>query len=131
MIIGDRLRFLPMEKNLSQGDMEKRSGPRERKVTLSFAKIGFWKLLGVGIVLDLAHFALQSRWPELSPHYLGPRPVWMTVLMVSEYCFVLATLIAASETVYNIYTQHRKSGHPVLIVVAYAAYVSLYMWVFR
>jgi hypothetical protein len=51
--------------------------------------------------------------------------------MISEYCFVLATLIAAAGTIHNFYTQHRKGAHPGLIVVAYAAYVSLYMWVFR
>lgn len=100
-------------------------------MTLSFARIGFWKLLGGGTVLALIQLAFQHRWPELSPHYLGPRPVFARILMISEYCFLLAALIAAVETVYNIYTQHRKGAHPILIVVAYAAYFSLYVWVLR
>jgi hypothetical protein len=98
---------------------------------ISFEKIGFWKLLGIGIVLELTQIALRPRWPQLSPHYLGPRPVPLRILMISEYCCVLVTLIAAFSTLYSIYAQHRKGAHPVLIVVAYAAYVSLYMWVFR
>jgi hypothetical protein len=98
---------------------------------LSFARIGFWKLLGVGIVLEFTQLALQPRWPQLSPHYLGPRPLPLRILMISEYCFLLATLIAAAGTIHNFYTQHRKGAHPVLIVVAYAAYASLYLWVFR
>jgi hypothetical protein len=103
----------------------------ERKMTVSFARIGFWKLLGGGTVLELTHLALQYRWPELSPHYLGSRPVWVRILMISEYCFALAALLAAAGTIYNIYTQHSKGTHPALIVVAYVAYFSLFLWVFR
>jgi hypothetical protein len=103
----------------------------ERKMMLSFTKIGFWKLLGVGIVLNLAHLALQPRWPELSPHYLGSRPVPFRVLMISEYCFLMAALIAAAGSVYDIYTKHIKGAHPVLIVVAYARYFFFSLWVFR
>jgi hypothetical protein len=104
---------------------------RERKMTISFAKIGFWKLLGVGTVLELAHLALQHRWPELSPHYLGPRPVFAKIFLISEYCFALAAMMAAAGTIENICTQHSKGAHPVLIVVAYAAYFSLCVWVLR
>ena len=103
----------------------------ERKMGLSFTKIGFWKLLVVGIVLALVHLVLQSRWPELSPHYPGSRPVPFRVLMISEYCFLLAALMAAAGSVYDIYTQHIKGAHPVLIIGAYAADFSFLIWVFR
>ena len=103
----------------------------ERKMGLSFTKIGFWKLLVVGIVLALVHLVLQSRWPELSPHYPGSRPVPFRILMISEYCFLLIALLAVTESVYDIYTKHIKGAHPVLMVVAYAAYFSLFLWVFR
>ncbi len=51
--------------------------------------------------------------------------------MISEYCFLFAALTAAVGTISNIYTQHTKGGHPVLIVLACAAYFSFFMWVYR
>jgi hypothetical protein len=51
--------------------------------------------------------------------------------MISEYCFLMAALIAAAGSVYDIYAKHIKGAHPVLIVVAYARYFFFSLWVFR
>jgi hypothetical protein len=100
-------------------------------MTISFAKIGFWKLLAAGMLLEFFQLALQSRIPELSAHFLGARPIGMRILLISEYCLLMATFMAAVGTVHGFYTGQVKATHPAIIIVSWVVYFALFVWVLR
>jgi hypothetical protein len=98
---------------------------------ISFAKFGFWKLTISGALVELIQLLLEFRWPQFSPRYPGPRPLAVRILLISEYALMLASLLAAVETVERILTRQWKNTHPALIVVVWMAYFCLCLWVWR
>jgi len=100
-------------------------------VEISFAKVGFWKLTMAGVFLELIQLVLEFHWPQFSPRYPGPRHLAMRILLIPEYCLMLASLLAAVGTVERIYARQWKGAHPALIVLVWMAYFSLCVWVWR
>ena len=95
-------------------------------MSFSFAKIGFWKLIVLGLALELTHFVLRNRWQDLSSHH--QHGVWAAALLISEYVLLLATLLAAAGTV-SAMLKNRNFGSAILVVCAWLAYFGLCAWV--
>jgi hypothetical protein len=95
-------------------------------MSFSFAKIGFWKLIVLGLALELAHLVLKNRWRDLSPH--SRHGVWAATLLISEYVLLLATLLAAAGTV-SAMLKNRNFIRATLVVCAWLAYFGLFAWV--
>jgi len=99
---------------------------------ISFAKIGFWKLAGLGVTLGCLHLGLSSRWPELSPHSPGPLQLRAKSLVVAEYFVLMLTLMAAVGTIEAmIRAKDFKALRALSIALAYAAYLGFFWRVFH
>jgi hypothetical protein len=94
-------------------------------MAISLAKIGVWRCIGVGIVLEVLHLALRSRWPGLSPHFIGPRGLCATVLLYSEYFMIMLSLLVATQASFDLFCA-RQFSKATIIVIAFIGYLVLY-----
>jgi hypothetical protein len=95
-------------------------------MSFSFAKIDFWKLIVLGLALELTHLVLRNHWQDLAPHH--QHGAWAATLLISEYVLLLATLLAAAGTVSAMLKNRNFSG-AILVVCAWLAYFGLFAWV--
>lgn len=101
-------------------------------MAISLARVGIWRCVAIGVLLDLSHAVLQVRWKFLSPHFVGPRPMWGRVLLVAEYVMLLLSFGVAMSTIESLI--RRRTWTPArigIIVAVLAGYFALFAWTFR
>ncbi|GEM_PF-6130949 len=96
---------------------------------VSFARIGFWKLIGSGIFLNLIHSALRSRSPEWFAEEFRLQPLFVRFLEIFEVVFPLLSLTAAAEMIFTSSTGLRSGWHKIVMICAWVAYMCFVLWV--
>jgi len=97
-------------------------------MSLSFSKIGFWRLIAAGIAVELVRLTLRGRWPDLSPHYHGTRGVHAKAFMISEYILSMAILLAAVGTIATL-LEKRNFRSSILVACVCILYFSTFLWI--
>ena len=98
---------------------------------VSFGRIGFWRLLGVGLFLDIIHRALGFWLPELSVGYNGPRAAWVKILLALQLFFAVAPLGAVVEIVQAaLHEPDRTKKSLSLLIGRYVGFYAVYVFIF-
>ena len=103
------------------------TGEKER---FSLADIGLSKVCVVNLVVMSAHWLLQARFPEVSPHYGDSRPLWVRFLRVAEYVLLMTAVIVGLSIVIKAVSVRSTKGVDrlgfVLLVILWLEVLWLY-----
>ncbi len=99
-------------------------------MAISLAKLGVWRTLTVGLVLEVIHFEVLPHWAELSPRYPGKRELAASVFLFGEYLVLLLSLMVVASASEK-FVRSRNFGQTGLITLAWLAYFAFFAFVLR
>ena len=101
------------------------------RATFSLADIGLSKVCVVNLVVMSAHWALQPRFPEISPHYRDSRPLWARYIVVTESILLMTAVIVGLSIIIKAVSVRSTKGVDRLGLVLLVIVWLEFLWVYK